>query len=61
MILAAMAAMTACGGQAPKENGGLRVVATTTIVGDLVRTIGGPEVQLEVLMGPGIDPHLYKA
>jgi len=57
----AVAAMMACGGQASEENGGLRVVATTTIVGDLVRTIGGSEVQLEVLMGPGVDPHLYKA
>jgi manganese/zinc/iron transport system substrate-binding protein len=63
VILAAVAAVTACGGRvtAPEENGGLRVVATTTIVGDLVRTIGGSEVQLEVLMGPGVDPHLYKA
>ena len=61
LILAALAAVMACGGQALEENGGLRVVATTTIIGDLVRTIGGPEVQLEVLMGPGVDPHLYKA
>ncbi len=63
MILAAVAAVTACGGHVttPEESGRLRVVATTTIVGDLVRTIGGPEVQLEVLMGPGVDPHLYKA
>ncbi len=38
----------------------LRVVATTTIVADLVRTIGGPDVVVESLMGPGIDPHLYK-
>lgn len=37
------------------------VVATTNIVGDLVRTIGEPHVEVEVLMGPGIDPHLYKA
>jgi manganese/zinc/iron transport system substrate-binding protein len=63
LILAVVAAVSACGDHvtAPEENGGLRVVATTTIVGDLVRTIGGPEVQLEVLMGPGVDPHLYKA
>jgi manganese/zinc/iron transport system substrate-binding protein len=39
----------------------LRVVATTTIVADLVRVIGGPAVTVESLMGPGIDPHLYKA
>jgi len=62
MVLAAVAAVLACGGQPPgKGDGGLRVVATTTIVGDLVRTIGGPDVRLEALMGPGVDPHLYKA
>jgi manganese/zinc/iron transport system substrate-binding protein len=53
----------ACGGGAPETVGdsGVRVVATTNIVADLVRTIGGPEVDVEALMGPGIDPHLYKA
>jgi manganese/zinc/iron transport system substrate-binding protein len=63
MILAVVAAVSACSGHvsAPEEDDRLRVVATTTIVGDLVRTIGGSEVQLEVLMGPGVDPHLYKA
>ena len=57
------AAVVACG---PGENvmtegQPLRVVATTTIVGDLVRTIGGEDIQVEALMGPGVDPHLYKA
>jgi manganese/zinc/iron transport system substrate-binding protein len=36
------------------------VVATTTIVADLVRAIGGSDVVVESLMGPGVDPHLYK-
>ena len=55
--------MAACGGgaPAPTDSGAVRVVATTNIVGDLVRTIGGPNVEVEALMGPGIDPHLYKA
>jgi manganese/zinc/iron transport system substrate-binding protein len=57
------AAVVACG---PGENvttegQPLKVVATTTIVGDLVRTIGGEDIQVEALMGPGVDPHLYKA
>ena len=38
----------------------LRVVATTTMVSDLVKQIGGDRVQIEGLMGPGVDPHLYK-
>lgn len=53
----------ACGGGAPEATGeyAVKVVATTNIVADLVRTIGGPRVEVEALMGPGIDPHLYKA
>lgn len=37
-----------------------RVVATTTVVADLVRQIGGDRVLVECLMAPGIDPHSYK-
>ena len=39
----------------------LSVVATTTVVADLLRDIGGDRIQVEALMGPGVDPHLYKA
>lgn len=39
----------------------LRLVATTGMVGDLARRIGGDDIELKVLMGPGVDPHLYKA
>jgi manganese/zinc/iron transport system substrate-binding protein len=55
--------MAACGGGAtrPADSVDLKVVATTNIIGDLVRTIGGTRVEVEALMGPGIDPHLYKA
>jgi manganese/zinc/iron transport system substrate-binding protein len=54
--------LAACGGSPQTDDGrGIKVVATTNIVADLVRTIGGPELEVEALMGPGIDPHLYKA
>ncbi|NMB08174.1 MAG: zinc ABC transporter solute-binding protein [Tissierellia bacterium] len=43
------------------DNDKLNIVATTTIIGDTVRKIGGDKINLQVLMGPGIDPHLYKA
>ena len=36
------------------------VVTTTTHVTDMVREIGGSEIVLLGLMGPGVDPHLYK-
>ncbi len=39
----------------------LNVTATTGMVADLVRQIGGERVQVEALMGAGVDPHLYKA
>lgn len=37
-----------------------RVVATTGMVGDLARTVLGEESTVRALMGPGVDPHLYK-
>lgn len=46
-------------GNAPP--GRLRIVATTSILADAARIIGGPAVDVEALMGPGVDPHLYKA
>lgn len=39
----------------------LRVVATTSMVADLVRQVAGEQAVVEGLMGPGVDPHLYKA
>lgn len=38
-----------------------RVVTTTTQVTDLVRNIGGDKINIQPLMGAGVDPHLYKA
>lgn len=39
----------------------VRVAATTSMVADLARNVGGERVQVDALMGPGVDPHLYKA
>jgi manganese/zinc/iron transport system substrate-binding protein len=39
----------------------LRVAATVTMVADLARQVGGDRVEVDALMGPGVDPHLYKA
>lgn len=38
----------------------IRVVATTSMVTDLVRQVAGDRATVEGLMGPGVDPHLYK-
>jgi manganese/zinc/iron transport system substrate-binding protein len=45
------------GGSGAKIN----VTATTTMVADLVRSVGGERVEVQGLMGAGVDPHLYKA
>lgn len=37
----------------------LKVVATTNIVGDVVRNVGDDRIDLTVLMGIGVDPHTY--
>lgn len=37
------------------------VVATTGMIADAARIVGGPHVDVFTLMGPGIDPHQYKA
>lgn len=39
----------------------VRATATTNLVADLVGQIGGERVAVQSLMGPGVDPHLYKA
>ena len=44
-----------------ESNGKLNVVATTSMITDLVKNIGGDRINLEGLMGAGVDPHLYKA
>jgi manganese/zinc/iron transport system substrate-binding protein len=37
------------------------IVATTGMIGDAVRNIVSDSAEVLVLMGPGVDPHLYKA
>ena len=39
----------------------IRVVTTIGMISDAVEHVGGGRVDVEGLMGPGIDPHLYKA
>lgn len=41
--------------------GKLRIAATTTMVSDLAESVAGDHAIVTGLMGPGVDPHLYKA
>lgn len=38
----------------------IRVAATTGMIADIVREVGGDRVEVTALMGPGTDPHYYK-
>jgi len=53
--------LTACheGVVQPSREVKLRVVATTTIVGDVVRQVSGDNVELDILLPVGADPHSF--
>ncbi len=36
------------------------VVATTGMIADAARQVGGDHVEVQALMGPGVDPHAYR-
>jgi manganese/zinc/iron transport system substrate-binding protein len=61
LIAGLMGALGACGGDVAEDDGRLRVVTTIGMITDVVERVGGDRVSVEGLMGPGIDPHLYKA
>lgn len=51
----ALPAVAAVAGDGP-----LRVVATTSIIGDVVAQVGGEAIALTTLMAPGQDPHSFQ-
>lgn len=67
-ILAAATLFVACArkeGDAPAKADlsarKIRVVTTIGMITESVEEIGGERVEVKGLMGPGVDPHLYKA
>ncbi|MEL7099487.1 MAG: zinc ABC transporter substrate-binding protein [Pseudomonadota bacterium] len=38
----------------------VKVVATTGMIADAARVVGGTGVEVQALMGPGVDPHAYR-
>lgn len=60
LIIVAGCFLSACGSSQDNTPDNL-VVATTTMVADLVREVAGDLVAVEALMKAGVDPHLYKA
>jgi manganese/zinc/iron transport system substrate-binding protein len=60
IVLLVIAVVFSCKNET-KDNGKLNVVTTTTMITDLVKNIGGDSINVQGLMGSGVDPHLYKA
>src|SRR5690348_12611107 len=55
--------LAACGGassQRASAPGAIDVVATTTVLGDLARAVGGREADVHQLLQPNSDPHDYE-
>src|SRR5262245_16676330 len=53
--------LSGCHTQARDPSGKIRVTTTTSMITDMVRTIGGDRLAVTGLMGAGIDPHEYQA
>jgi len=49
-----------CGSSDSTSGGPLKVVATTTQVGDWVREVGGDAVSVDQVLQPNTDPHEYE-
>src|SRR5437899_787068 len=58
LLFGAVLTAAGCHGAAGPEP---PVVATTGMIADAARVIAGPHLAVHALMGPGIDPHQYKA
>jgi manganese/iron transport system substrate-binding protein len=59
LSFAVVISIVACG-SAPATGKGLKVVASTTLIGDVVREAGGDHINLSVLLPVGADPHTFE-
>lgn len=58
---ALVAIATLWGGSALTATAAPQAVATVGMIGDVAERVAGECVEIETLMGPGIDPHRYQA
>ena len=55
--LAALSLLAPLSARPARAASPLKVVATTGMIADAARQIGGDQVEVRALMGPGVDPH----
>ncbi len=58
-VLVVLTMVSGCAGRPAARGDKLAVVATTTIVGDVVAQVGGDAIDLTVLLPVGADPHVF--
>lgn len=64
IVSMALMAVLGCAGETAEDAASaerVNVVCTTGMVADLAQRVGGDRVQVVGLMGPGVDPHYFKA
>src|SRR5690606_10448791 len=61
LILSGCGRVASGAAQVDVEGRQVRAVATIGMIADVVEQVGGERVTVVGLMGPGVDPHLYKA
>ena len=66
LVVALVLLVAACGKATESDGGGgtdgaLAIVATNGMIAHAAKEIGGRRVEVAALMGPGVEPHLYKA
>ena len=60
LLCATAGTLAACQQRQPDPQAPPLVVATTTMLADLVTQVGGPVVQSRSIIVAGSDPHLYQ-
>ena len=60
-ILALVVLGMGCSGKKAATSEKLQIVTTVGMITDVVQRIAGDQADVIGLMGPGVDPHLYKA
>ena len=61
LLAVAVVLLAACAKQSGDTRTKPFVVATTGMIADAALVVGGELIEVKGLMGPGVDPHLYKA
>ena len=61
LISLIITSLFSCKEKTATKSSKLNIVTTTTMITNMISEIGGDKVEVQGLMGSGVDPHLYKA